>query len=429
MTPQAMPRSMPRGPAIAFGSLLAVGVLTFVVGVLGDDTCARTYRVFLHNWLMWAALAQGALVLSSAIRLTNGNWAGPIHRVADSMGAFIPVSLVLFAVIWLGRHELFEWTHHEVHGKEWWFREGFTFLRDFVALVWITGVSLLYLYLSVRPSLGAVRERSGGPWHGLYQRWTAGWRGDEREHELAERRLRKLAATIVISYAICYSLLAIDLIMSLSPVWVSTMFPGYFAWGGFLSAISLLTLICLVMRNSPELAGEVTTERRHDLGKMIFAFSTFWMYLFWSQYFVIWYANIPEETGFLIDRMGSQFVQDTWYMSGFMTRIAEPYAALTLVIWALIWIAPFWVLLGAKPKKTPAILGGVAAGSLLGFWLERYILVTPSLVPPAEVLGGAGITPFAWIEIGVGLGFIGLFFLCFHAFARVFPGALPQKTA
>ena len=183
------------------------------------------------------------------------------------------------------------------------------------------------------------------------------------------------------------------------------------------------------MRNSPELAGEVTTERRHDLGKMIFAFSTFWMYLFWSQYFVIWYANIPEETGFLIDRMGSQFVQDTWYMSGFMTRIAEPYAALTLVIWALIWIAPFWVLLGAKPKKTPAILGGVAAGSLLGFWLERYILVTPSLVPPAEVLGGAGITPFAWIEIGVGLGFIGLFFLCFHAFARVFPGALPQKTA
>ena len=428
MSDTASSRSIPRGTLATFGALTALGVITFILGLVGDaDTVKRTYRVFLHNWLMWAALAQGALILSSAMRLTNASWQGPIHRVVDSMGAYVPITLVLFLIVYLGRHELFEWTHHDIPGKEWWYQPGFVFLRDTLALVWITAMSLLYLYLSVRPMLGAARENASGRFAGLYARWTSGWRGEERERELAERRLRKMAAVLVLSYAVCYSLLAMDMIMSLSPEWVSTMFPAYFSWGGFLSAVSLLTLICLFMRNSGELAGEVTVNRRHDLGKMIFAFSIFWMYLFWSQYFVIWYANIPEETGFFVDRLGTQFVQDTWYLSGFFGRISEPYSRLTLSAWMLVWVIPFWVLLGAYPKKNPGILGPVAAGSLLGFWVERYILVTPSLVSPEDVLAGVPVTPFAPLELGIGVGFLGLFFLCFFAFARVFPGAVPAN--
>jgi hypothetical protein len=149
------------------------------------------------------------------------------------------------------------------------------------------------------------------------------------------------------------------------------------------------------------------------------------MYLFWSQYLVIWYGNIPEETSFVVSRLGSQFVQDTWYLKGFWSRIGEPYVQITLVAWILCWVIPFCVLLGARPKKTPAVLGPVALGSILGFWLERYILVTPSLVSPEKVLAGAPITLLGPIEIGLALGFLGAFFLCFLAFARVFPGVLP----
>src|SRR5262249_52252309 len=131
---------------------------------------------------------------------------------------------------------------------------------------------------------------------------------------------------------------------------------------------------------------------------------------------------------FIVHRLGTQFVQDTWYFAGFWTRLAEPYVYVSLTVWFLIWVIPFWVLLGQKPKMTPAILGPVAAGSLLGFYLERYILVTPSLIPPGAILAGAKITPFAPIEIGVAVGFVGLFFLCFLSFAKVFPGALPAKS-
>jgi hypothetical protein len=216
--------------------------------------------------------------------------------------------------------------------------------------------------------------------------------------------------------------------MSLSPHWISTMFPAYYAWGGFLSAVSLTALVALLLRNGEQLRGEITVPRMHDMGKMIFAFSIFWMYLFWSQYLVIWYGNIPEETGFLLARLGSQFLQDTWYLEGFWARISEPYAKVTLFAWILLWVLPFWVLLGQRPKKTPVILGSIATGSVFGFWIERYVLVTPSLVTPEDVLAGAPITPLGLIEIGIGLGFLGLFFLCFLAFSRAFPGVLPSRS-
>jgi hypothetical protein len=426
----ATPETLPRLPVAIFGALVVVGAVTLIFGASSSnpELADRTYRVFLHNWLMWAVLSNGALVLSAAMRLTNGRWQGPIQRVADSMGAYVPASLLLFSVIYFGRHHLFEWVEHPIHGKEFWFEPTFAFSRDVIALVWITLISAFYQYLSIRPMLGRARETATGLRGSLYKRWTAGWRGEERERALATRRARKLSAVLVLSYAICYSLIGIDMIMSLAAEWVSTMFPAYYAWGGFLSAISMTTLICLVMRNSKELSGEITTSRMHDLGKMVFAFSIFWMYLFWSQYFVIWYANIPEETGFIVNRLGTEFVQDTWYFAGYFTRLAEPYVHVTLAAWFLIWVIPFWVLLGAKPKKTPAILGSVALGSLVGFYIERYILVTPSLIPAKAVLAGAAVTPFGTVELGIAAGFIGLFFLCFLGFAKVFPGALPAKS-
>jgi hypothetical protein len=115
-------------------------------------------------------------------------------------------------------------------------------------------------------------------------------------------------------------------------------------------------------------------------------------------------------------------------MAGFWERVAEPYARITLVAWILVWVVPFWVLLGQRPKKTVAILGPVAAGSLFGFWLERYILVTPSLVDPEAVLAGAPVTLLGPIEIGIAAGFVGLFFLSFLCFGRFFPGAIPARS-
>jgi len=417
-------------PATVLAGLAVIGFGSFVIWAGSDESSGRAYRAFLQNFLLWSALAQGGLMLSAGIRLTNGRWAGPVHRIADCLGAFVPVSILLYLVVWAGRYEIFDWIQHPEHveSKRWWYREGFMFTRDMIALCWMAFLSCWYLYMSVRPMLGAARESATGVRGRLIQAWTSGWRGEAAERLSADRRCRKLAAILALSYAFAYSTLGVDLIMGLAPHWVSTMFPAYYAWGGFLSAVSMTTLLAVLLRNGPDLRGEITESRRHDLGKMVFAFSIFWMYLFWSQYLVIWYGNIPEETGFIAARLGSQFLQDTWYMEGFWERLNEPYVKLTLTTWILCWVVPFWVLLGQKPKKMPAILGTVALLSVIGFWMERYILITPSLVSPEAVQAGAPVTPFGIIELMVTAGFVGLFFLCFLLFAKVFPGALPPAS-
>jgi hypothetical protein len=175
----------------------------------------------------------------------------------------------------------------------------------------------------------------------------------------------------------------------------------------------MTTLICVLLRNQPGWETEITKDRLHDLGKMLFAFSIFWMYLFFSQYIVIWYGNLPEETQFFELRLGSQFLQDTWYFAA--ERFSEPYVPVSMAAWAGCWIIPFWVLLGQAPKRSWYILGPVAGVMLFGFWLERNVLVWPSLVPDD---GYAWLGP---VQLGIAAGFFGAFALVFLIYSRIFP--------
>ena len=186
----------------------------------------------------------------------------------------------------------------------------------------------------------------------MIERWTAGWRGDEAEREASAQRTRVLAPIICLAYAFGFSLIAFDQVMSLTPTWFSNLFGAFFAWGGFLSAVSVTALLTVLHRNYPGFEGEIHTDRLHDLGKMIFAFSIFWMYLFFSQYLVIWYGNLPEETQFFGARLGTEFLKDTWYWQGWWDRVwGEPWVKVTLFAWICIWVIPFWCLLGAEAQE------------------------------------------------------------------------------
>jgi hypothetical protein len=193
--------------------------------------------------------------------------------------------------------------------------------------------------------------------------------------------------------------------------------------------VAATALISVLHRNAPGLQGQITAPRMHDLGKMIFAFSVFWMYLFWSQYLVIWYGNLPEETQFFQARLGEMFLVEPgntgWEWNFSWERLGEsPFAWLSMWVWACCWIIPFWVLLGQRPKKTPAILGAVAAVVMLGFWLERNVLIWPSLTPNDGNAWLDGIT------IGIALGFLGAFTLVYLVFTRVFPAlAVPADAS
>jgi hypothetical protein len=417
---RANPREIP--PAWLAGCLflVGVGVVAFLAGLQRD---ARTAWLAYHaNWVYFATLSQAGVVLGSALVIVGARWAGPVRHVAEALSAWVPISFLLAAIgLYFGREVIFaNWIHGAPPGKEGWLRFGRVYATDLAILGAMTLLTLAYLKASFRPALRGGAEFAPRA-RGLVERWTRGWRGDAVEEAASQRRLRRLAPVICLLYAFGYTVVGYDLVMSLSPTWYSTIFGWYFGWGGFLSAVAATALACVLLRRSPGWAGEITRPRLHDLGKMIFAFSTFWMYLFFSQYIVIWYGNLPEETHFVQARLGSQFVQDTWYFA--LSRLEEPYVNVSLAAWTANWIVPFWVLLGQRPKRTPAILGSVAAIVVLGFWLERNALVWPSLIPQD------GQAWLGLIQLGIAAGFFGGFALVFLLFTRVFPTLpLPERS-
>ncbi len=413
----ARPRPIPGALVAVCLALAAIGVASFLYGLSADaDTAWRAYHV---NFLYFAGLAQGGVVIAAIFVTVGAHWPGPVRRIAEGLAAWVPVSFVLGAIGFLGRDHIYPWIADPVPAKAAWLNVPRLVIVDLVILGLLAVLSVRFLYHSVRPTLHGVE--ASGPARAMIERWTRGWRGDALEQESSARSMRRIAPALLLAFAFGFSILGFDQVMSLSPMWYSNLFGAYFSWGAFLSAVSATALLTVLHRSAPGLEGEVTSGRLHDIGKMVFAFSIFWMYLFWSQYLPIWYGNLPEETFFLEARLGSQFFQSTWNID--WARLNEPWVKLTLTAWIGCWVVPFWVLLGQRPKRTPAILGGVGIVSMLGFWIERNVLVWPSFSPK---------DPAAWagpVQFGIALGFLGAFVLVYLTFTRVFPSlAVPRRS-
>jgi hypothetical protein len=369
-------------PAAAVAAVLVVlGLIAFVTG-----DAATAWRAFHVNYLYFAGLAQGGVVFAAILNIVGANWPGPVRRLAESLGAWIPVTLVLGIIDLAGASYVYAPWWPEFAAKPHWLNKGRLIGTDLGVLLLLGVLSLLFMRASL---VGAMPRASA------------------EQKEAAAARARFLAPPICLAYAFGYSFLAFDQVMSLTPTWFSNLFGGFFAWGGLLSAVAGTTVLAVLHRNHPGLEGEITKSRLHDLGKLIFAFSIFWMYLFFAQYLVIWYGNLPEETQFFHARLGSEFLMDTWYWEGWWTRIGEPWVKVTLLAWICIWVVPFWFLLGQRPKKTWWFVGTVAFVLAFGHWLERNVMVWPSY---ADAAGNS----FAWLgttQIGMALGFLGAFAL------------------
>ena len=368
-------------PLLALAAI--VGTVAFVLLAHGADP-ARAWRAYHINWLFWSGLSQAGIIFACSQVIVGAKWSYPIRRMAEASAAFLPISLVLFLVLWVGRSDLFPWVAHPVlepHVKAFWLRDGFLFGRDIAGMLLLYGLSFWFLFHSLRLDAADLSAA---------------------EAERSESRLRRLAPGIVFAYAVVMSLLAFDLIMSLAPQWISNLLGAFFFAGAWLTGLMALALLAIWWRRHLGIEDLVTSQTLHDLGKLCFGFSVFWAYLFFSQFLVIWYGNMPEETSFLFLRM----VRPEWL-------------GISIAMVLLVFFVPFWGLLGVKAKQTPALLGTFAAISLCGVWVDRYVLTVPSLVQQAPTL------PLGWQEMVVTFGFLGVWGLAYVWFARRYPIVSP----
>jgi hypothetical protein len=287
------------------------------------------------------------------------------------------------------------------HGKELWLSHPFMFGRLAVGLALLYWLGFSLVRADLVPDLHDLADRVEGRRKALYQAWTAGFDPSPEGRAAHEARIARLAPMFVAVYAIVMTMVAFDTMMALQPHWYSNLFGGWYFMGSFLGAHTLLALTMLYGRHEIGIADLISPKQRHDLGKLCFGFSVFWTYLMWSQFLVIWYGNMPEETGFVFARLWG-----AW----------RPVGA-----WVLIgmFVIPFIGLLGVAPKKHPFTLGLFTAISLGTLWVERYLMVLPSVTHEAGPV-------FGWQEFGPTALFIGLFLLAYSLFARTFPMVSPR---
>lgn len=383
-----------RGRRLA-GALVLAGAAAFVHGVaLGD--ARRAWQALLVNFLFFTGLAQSGVVLSALVQATSARWARPIKRVAEATAAFLPVSALLLAVLLLGLPAWAPWAGAPAPARQGWLAAPWFAARESAAFLLLIGVSLAYVYHSVRPDVGLLHETGERAAAGLARRLTAGWRGAGPERDRGQRRQSLLAPFVLLAGGWVFSLVAFDFVVALDPHWYSTLAGGYFFAGSLLAGIALLALAAARGRERLGLAAHVGRRQLHDLGALLFGFSVLWAYLLWSQYLVIWYADLPEEAAFVARRLGGAWAPLAWTVVG------------------LVFVLPFTVLLGRRAKASPAALAAVAAAVLAGLWLERFLLVAPSLRP------GAGLPP-GLPELLVTAGAGGAFILCCDRFLQVVP--------
>lgn len=405
-------RPLPAWVVPLLGALALVGAASFLLLVAGAGS-ARAWRAYFVNWLFWTGLSQAGVLFAASQIISGSRWSHPVRRIAEASVAFLPVSFVLFLVLWLGRVHIFPWI--AVPPEEWpkgfWLRDWFVFGRVGVGLLVMYALSFWFVYHSLRPDIALLKAGAPARVNRLYAWLAKGWGaggggdagGEAAQLAFSEQRLSRLAPGLVVVYALVMSLIGFDFIMSLAPHWMSNLLGAYFFMAAWLMALMALALTTIFWRRHFGLDDLITPTTLHDIGKLCFAFTVFWMYLFFSQFIVIWYGNQPEET------------------SAMMLRIAaEPWRRVGILMVVLVFVLPFWGLMGVKPKQTPAILGTFAVISLVGLWLDRWVFVVPSIVQSAPR------APLGWTELLVTAGFAGLWGLCHVWFASTFPIVSPR---
>jgi hypothetical protein len=393
---------------IAFGTGFAIlGIILFVRALLANPESAdRAWQVFHVNWIYFTSLATGGVAFAAVQKVTNAKWSGMIIRFAEALVAFLPVSLIgLVLIFTMGYQSIYGpmvGAFPELqHGKVIWLSHDFMFARLGLGLLALTVLGWKLVWADMTPDMHVVQRAAGDERRLRYERWSRGYDLSSATLIANEERIHRLAPGYVVLYAYVLTLVAFDCIMALQPHWFSNLLGGFIFMGAFLGAHMLLALLMMYGSRQLGVRDLVSPKQRHDLGKLCFGFTVFWTYLMWAQFLVIWYGNLPEETGFVFARLWGR-----WLPIG------------VAVGWGM-FIIPFFGLLGVRPKKMRVTLGFFASISLVSLWLERYLLVMPSVSTyPGPALGLA--------EAGPTLTFLGLFLLTYAVFARTFPMISPR---
>jgi hypothetical protein len=380
---------------------ILIGTVTMIAGLWNGDV-QHTWGVYYVNLIFFMGLAAGSCMIPAMFQIVRAIWSPAVRRIAEANSAFLPYAYLLFVTSYLGKEYLFPWARAPMPGREWWMQADFVYLRFMILFGLLYFLIIRFVRLSLRGDIGLIKERakdknkwSGWPFDGLVK----GWSGAAAEVKSIQPKLSWNAPLLIAVYAVVSSLFAFEMIMGMDTVWYSNMFGGFIFIGNIYVGWAVLSITVSYLKTTHAEYGRlVKAQQLWDLGKLTYGFCILWAYLFFSQFLPQWYGNLPEETQWMILR----------------TR-EYPWKGLGWTVLSMCFILPFILLISRDVKKTPFAISFVCSIIAVGIWLERYIIVMPQLSP--------GAIPFGLIEIGVTMGFIGIYVLSISNFLGKFPYA------
>ncbi len=333
------------------------GVLVLVVGailgyVFGADHFAEQFlRSYLASYCFFLSLALGGLFFVLLQHLTYAGWSVVVRRLAEVVACAMPLMAILalpiVMAVLLGWKYPFSWANADVvahdaliQKKQAYLNAPFFLLRTIIYFaVWIRLASYFHAKSVEQDTTGDV--------------------------ELT-RRMARVSAPGMLLFAVTITLFSFDYIMSLDPHWFSTIFGVYFFAGSAVGIFAVLIIMAYLLQREGRLENVITTEHYHDVGKFMFAFIVFWAYIAFSQYMLIWYANIPEET--------------EWYH----VRQTGGWERVSLALLFGHFFIPFLALISRHPKRRKNWLVAGAVWILLMHWIDIYWLTIPAAHDGAE---------------------------------------------
>lgn len=351
--------------------LILAALIALVIGITGIVVAfivasLEAWLWLLVGWLVFSGITTGMLGWAAVFRTAQARWTPTVNRLGHSVILSMPISLIVMGILLFGVQFFAPWVHHPIEEKEAWLNIPFMSARNIVLFILLT----VFYVILVKWSLAADAKVERG------EAIT------EREHY----RLTAIAIASVLAYVLTTSVIAIDFVMSLEPHWFSTMFPPYIFITNLYAGIAMMIILGAIIRKIGRAREWLGPSQFQDMGNLMLGFSLFSMGLFFAQYLTIWYGNLPIETHFLIIR----------YAEG-------PWPALGWTAFIIAYAIPFILLQSRFIKRRPWLSSPIAGLSIIGFTLERYVLVVPS-VQPLDLF----ISPLAGLVM---LAFLGLFIL------------------
>jgi hypothetical protein len=370
----------PRLKKISFG-LMAVGIIALIIGVIGvfgaqgDEAhhiaSNRLWSNILINGFFFFGLSIIGTFFLSIQYAAEAAWATTLKRILEAVSSYVPmggvVLILVFAAGSLHFHHLYHWMDPEVFdvdspkydaiiaAKEAYLNLPFFWFRTLLYL----GVWTFFTHRFRKRSL--LEDQEGGT-------------------NLHFNNVRD-AAIFLVFFGYTSSTASWDWIMSIDTHWYSTLFGWYVLSGMWISSLVVVSLLIIYLQSIGKLKS-INANHMHDLGKWIFAISFLWTYLFFSQFMLIWYSNIPEETTY------------------FIARITE-YPILYWGMFASNFLVPMLFLMDRDNKRNKTFVVVVGLIVLIGHWMDTYLLITPGTMKDHSHIG--------FLEIGMALGFVGMF--------------------